>query len=424
MKKLLTAIDLDMDGKGVCKDDKKTYFIQNLLIGESVLIETEQCNKDICFLKANINDILNISKERKIGYDFLDYANLIHLNDNEQLKFQYNLTKSTLEKFKIDYEKIYETITDNNFYEYRNKITLFVDNSNNYSVLSNILNNSKKLIKFQYSYLSNKYINNFINDFNDYLFKNNILINNLYQVVIRNNEKNELMVIFVVDEKFNFDIKKLDSIFQNYNIVSIYKSISKNKLLSQENILLKGSQYLKININNLKYYLLPSSFFQINTNMIFKMYNLIKENLSENDIVFDCFSGISSIGQFISDKVKKIYSIEINKDSNKSANLSILKNNIKNIELIEGDFFKLYKNYIKNCNVLILDPPRKGISEEVSNIINNFSNIEKIIYLSCNLKTLSRDLKLLTNYKVLKVYPIKNFPQTSETETLTILVKK
>lgn len=424
MLKKLIAIDLDMDGKGVCKDDNTIYFIENLLVGEEVLIDVSSCNKNICFLKAELKDIIKKSIYRKPDYAFQSQANLIHLNDIEQVKFQYNLTKNTFLKFNLDVSNLQETIFNNNFYNYRNKITLFSNIVNkSYTNFFQIKKDSYLLEEYKISYLSNMYTNNFIIDFNNYLKNNKIIIENLNQLIIRNNEENEFMLIFVVNKDFKFDLNNLENFFINYNVISIYKSISNNKLISENNVLIRGEKYITYNINGLKYFVLPSSFFQVNTSIINDMYNLIKSNLSSSDIVFDCFSGISSISQYISDKVKKIYSLEMNKDSNIASKKSIDYNNIKNIQLIEADFFKVYKNFITKANTLILDPPRKGITKEICNIINQYENIEKIIYLSCNLKTLVRDLQSFNNYSILKIYPIRNFFQTSENETLVILKK-
>lgn len=426
MKKILKAIDLDMDGKGVCKDNNTIYFIENLLIDEEVELDISSCvNKNICFLKADIKDIKNLSKDRKKEYNFNSQANLIHLDNLKQVDFQYNLTKNTFLKFNLDTTNLQQVIYNTNFYNYRNKITLFSSNiDNKYTNFFQKEKDSNKLEEYKNSYLTNLSVNDFVIKFNNFLKENNILINNLYQLIIRNNEKEEMMLIFVVDKKFNFNINLLNDLFKNFNIISIYKSISSNKLISENNILLKGSKYLTYTINDLKYNILPSSFFQINTSIINDMYQLIKENIEENDIVFDCFAGISSISQFIFTKPKLIYSLEINKDANIAANYNLEVNNIKNIKLIQADFFKVYKEYINKSNVLILDPPRKGISQEVCIILNNYENIEKIIYLSCNLKTLARDLQKFANYNILKIYPIRNFFQTSENETLVILKRK
>lgn len=149
----------------------------------------------------------------------------------------------------------------------------------------------------------------------------------------------------------------------------------------------------------------------------------ISNYITKHDVAIDAFAGISSIGQFISDRANYVLSIEIDDDSVKAAKESISLNKIKNIEVIHGDFNKEFNKVKNKANALIIDPPRSGINERVINLINE-SGLEKIIYLSCNLRTLVRDLKLLTNYEVISVTPIKMFFQTVEMETLVYLEAK
>ena len=82
----------------------------------------------------------------------------------------------------------------------------------------------------------------------------------------------------------------------------------------------------------------------------------------------------------------------------------------------------MYNNLSSKINTIIIDPPRKGLSKELTNSFINNDNITKLIYLSCNLKTLARDLSNLEDYfEITKVIPIKNFYNTTENETLVIL---
>ena len=74
-------------------------------------------------------------------------------------------------------------------------------------------------------------------------------------------------------------------------------------------------------------------------------------------------------------------------------------------------------------DVIITDPPRAGMSEEVINTIIPASP-ERIVYVSCNPATQARDLELLNeNYKVTKVQPVDMFPHTHHVENVVLLEK-
>ena len=166
-----------------------------------------------------------------------------------------------------------------------------------------------------------------------------------------------------------------------------------------------------------------NSFYQVNSEMAEVAYKDIIAEIPENAIVYDLFGGAATIGIHVSDKAKYVYSVEINKDSHKDALQNIKINNIKNVEAICDDANLWVRNNSKNADVVIFDPARSGLAEESARAINE-SNVEKILYLSCNIETQKRDIDLLTNYKIDRVQPYDFFPQTYHIENLIILTKK
>ena len=166
-----------------------------------------------------------------------------------------------------------------------------------------------------------------------------------------------------------------------------------------------------------------NSFYQVNNEMAELAYKEIIDEVPENSIVYDLFGGAATIGIHVADKAKKVYSVEINKDSHNDAKKNIALNNIDNVEAIMGDANEWVRNNDKNADVVIFDPARSGISEDSANAINK-SGVEKIIYLSCNIETQIRDVKRLTNYEIVKIQPYDFFPQTYHVENLVVLTKR
>lgn len=121
---------------------------------------------------------------------------------------------------------------------------------------------------------------------------------------------------------------------------------------------------------------------------------------------------------------KKVYGIEIVENAIKDAKENAKINNIQNIEFITGDvekaFDKLLKDNIKP-NVVIVDPPRKGLDEKtIENLIN--LQLERMVYVSCNPATLMRDLhKLEKTYDVMEITPVDNFCYSSHVECIAVL---
>ena len=172
------------------------------------------------------------------------------------------------------------------------------------------------------------------------------------------------------------------------------------------------------------------SFYQINPVQTEKLYNLAIEgaSLSKEDVIFDLYCGIGTIGIFASKYVKKVYGIEIVKEAIIDAKENARINNIENTEFLVGDVEKVLNELIYEGkiipDVVFVDPPRKGLD---TNTINNLVKIKpkKIVYISCNPATLVRDLKALEDqYEIKKLTPVDLFPWTNHVECVSVLELK
>ncbi|OIO33642.1 MAG: hypothetical protein AUJ70_02925 [Candidatus Omnitrophica bacterium CG1_02_40_15] len=170
----------------------------------------------------------------------------------------------------------------------------------------------------------------------------------------------------------------------------------------------------------------PESFFQINVPMLEITLKEMQKSirLDKKEIIADLYCGIGTFGIALSQLAREVIGIESN-----PGNISFLKSNlklnkIKNFKLYEGPCEKIFPLMLTNSiTTLILDPPRKGLDNMLcQNIL--LSSIKKIIYLSCNPVTLSRDLKILDrSYTIKTLFLFDFFPHTPHIETLAILEK-
>jgi len=185
--------------------------------------------------------------------------------------------------------------------------------------------------------------------------------------------------------------------------------------------------YIEETVSGKTFRIGPSSFFQVNVPMLELVIEEMKKSitLDKKEILADLYCGIGTFGIALSQFTEKVIGIE-----SEPANISFLKsnlklNNIENFRLYEGSCEKLFPAMLNSgITTLILDPPRKGLENMLcQNIL--LSSIKKILYLSCNPSTLSRDLKILSRSYVLKIlYLFDFFPQTPHIETLAILEKQ
>ena len=169
------------------------------------------------------------------------------------------------------------------------------------------------------------------------------------------------------------------------------------------------------------------SFFQVNLDIMKKIYNKVLSHVESDEIVVDAYSGAGLLSALISKKAKYVYGIEIIPEATQNANSLKINNKINNLENINGDVSLILPNLVKEINTkftLVLDPPRKGVDDKVIKTITNVLP-ETILYVSCNPASLARDLKMICEggYKISCVEPFDMFPQTNHVETFVKLEK-
>ena len=149
-------------------------------------------------------------------------------------------------------------------------------------------------------------------------------------------------------------------------------------------------------------------------------------DLKGNETVYDLYCGIGTISLFLAKDAKKIVGIETVEDAIISAKSNAKLNNISNCEFNKGDVKDIINKPIrnhKNPDIIIVDPPRNGLDKSVVHSLIKLSP-DKIIYVSCNSSTQTRDIIDLKEFYELKTsQAIDMFPQTYHVENVVLLEK-
>lgn len=216
-------------------------------------------------------------------------------------------------------------------------------------------------------------------------------------------------------------------------ITSIVQNINKrtdNVILGDKTITLWGDDYLQDTLCSNVFKLSPHAFYQVNHAQTEKLYGFALEyaNLTGKETVIDLYCGAGTITLALSSHAKNIIGVEIVPEAIENAKENAMINGVDNTEFICADAAQaalmLVKRGIKP-DVLTVDPPRKGLSEQTIEAILQM-NPERIVYISCDPATLARDCKLLcdNSYKIDKVMAVDLFPRTYHIETVVRLFHK
>jgi 23S rRNA (uracil1939-C5)-methyltransferase len=419
---MLTALDLDYQGQGVCRYQDKVVFVKGMLKGETGLVRLLKDKKsyfigELLNLKTRSNQRVDVTNP-----DDLHYAPLLHLSIPAQLEWQQKITEETFRKIAKMDVSIDPILYDKRDLGYRNKITVHVVKQERLK-LGVFASQSHRLYPIKHMILAADVIQKTLDKLNEVFQMISLQDDTLKHITIRSHQQ-KVMIIFCTTQKTWVE---KDTILPHLSlpfITSIYQNIldSDFENLGKESILIYGEEALEIQFGGLKFPVKPGAFFQVNTPVALKMYEKVKALITGKNVI-DAYAGMASIGQFISSNVDRVYAIESNHDAVESAKLSIENNRIKNVEVIENDVALAIEQYLSKADTIVFDPPRSGL-DDVTKAMLLEKPVSEIIYVSCDLKTLVRDINTLkTIYKVTSVTPVKMFFHTVETETIVRLEK-
>ena len=200
-----------------------------------------------------------------------------------------------------------------------------------------------------------------------------------------------------------------------------------NVVLGKRFKTLWGVDYIIDSIGDCKFKISPLSFYQVNNAQTEVLYSKAAEfaNLTGEEIVWDLYCGIGTIGQFLAKGAKKIVGIEVVEQAIENAKENARLNGIENAEYYCGTAEDVApKLEGEKPDVVILDPPRKGCEESLLKTVAQ-TGTKRIVYVSCKPSTLARDLRILENlgYRTEKVQPVDLFPRTHHIETVCYCVR-
>jgi 23S rRNA (uracil1939-C5)-methyltransferase len=184
------------------------------------------------------------------------------------------------------------------------------------------------------------------------------------------------------------------------------------------------NEILRVGERELRFEVAPAAFLQPNTKQAEKLYSLVRElaALHGNERVFDVFCGTGTIGLVLADGAREVVGLELNEAAVENARRNAALNGVSNMSFLVGNATKLMPEMGSDVDLIVIDPPRAGVTEKVIDAIVATS-AKRLVYVSCNPPTLARDLKLLTEkgFQLKFVQPVDQFSQTYHIETVTML---
>ena len=211
-------------------------------------------------------------------------------------------------------------------------------------------------------------------------------------------------------------------------VLNINKSVG-NTVLSGDYYTLWGNPNITDILCGIEYEIAPQAFFQINPSQTEKMYQQAMRYAfpSHASLALDLYCGAGTVTLCMASHCNFVVGAEIVSEAIENAKENAQKNGILNADFIctdTADLFQTIQRRYRSPDVIVVDPPRKGLSPEVISGISELEP-ERLIYISCNPATLARDIRMLNeyHYQLTDGMAFDMFPRTSHVETVVSMTK-
>ena len=439
-------VDLTHEGAGVAKVDGLVFFVENALPGEIIRMRVLKVNKKIGYGKVEeyLEKSPHRNEELDLAYLRSGIADLGHLAYPEQLKFKAKQVKDSLYKMAgITDMEVPLTLGMDHPVQYRNKAQVPVRRVNGQVETGFFRKNSHDLMPIEDFYIQDPVIDQVVLALRDLIRRFDLkpydekeqsgLIRNL--VVRRGYHSGEIMVILVTTRPKIFRVDQLieQLIKQFPAIKSVMQNINDqntNVIFGKEWQVLYGQDYITDQMLRNSFQISGPAFYQVNTEMAEKLYQTAIDfaELREDDVVIDAYSGIGTIGLSVAKHVKEVYGVEVIPEAVENSQKNAELNGITNAHYVCETAENAMKNWLKEGiqpTAILVDPPRKGLTESFIKASAQ-TGADRIAYISCNVATMARDIKLYQElgYELKRVQPVDLFPQTHHVECVSLLVKR
>jgi 23S rRNA (uracil-5-)-methyltransferase RumA len=430
---------IGINGEGVGNFKGTTVFVAGALKGEEVYAEIIKSERN--YALAKLLKLNKRSPHRVVPvcdiYKQCGGCQIMHLAYPQQLLFKQDLLRQALQKFKpLGYETydIRQTIGMAQPEHYRAKLqfqTRFLGDKVRAGLFAE---NSHRLVEVTHCLVQDETTQAIINEITELLTYHRIPI---YQerkfegvrtvMVRRSHETGQVQVIFIssVSVTLTYIIKALTAKFPEIKTVALNINQKKtSEIYGETTTILWGQEKILEGVLDYTFELSPRAFYQLNPQQTNVLYSEAVKAMAATpeDELIDAYSGTGTIGRAFVGKVKSIRGMDVIAASIADANVNV-PDGIYEVGRAETVISKWVAEGFR-ATALIVDPPRTGLDAQLIDTIVA-TRPEKMVYVSCNVSTLARDLvKLAQVYEVHYIQSVDMFPHTARTEAVVKLVRK
>lgn len=456
----VTITDVAAEGKAIAKVDDMVIFTQYAVPGDVVDLQIFKKKKN--YMEGRVIKFHSYSEKRCEAvcehYGTCGGCKWQILPYNEQIRYKQKQVVDNLTRLgHIELSEITPILGSEKTYFYRNKLEYTFSNRK-WLTMEDMQKEHRpeelngvgfhipgmfdKVLDINKCWLQDDISNQIRNEIRSYAQANHLTFFDLRNqegflrtLMIRTTSTGELMVVVVFfheDEAARVALLQhlADRFPQITALLYVINSKCNDTITDQEIHCFKGEEAIYEEMEGLRFKIGPKSFYQTNSEQAYELYKVARNfaELTGNELVYDLYTGTGTIANFVSRKARQVIGIEYVPEAIEDAKVNSAINGIDNTLFFAGDMKDILTDrFIEEYgrpDVIITDPPRAGMHEDVVNVILN-AEPRRIVYVSCNPATQARDLQLLdVKYKVTAVQPVDMFPHTHHVENVVRLELK
>jgi len=429
--------DINHRGMGIGRHKGLLLFIPGLIIGDIADVEITEMKKN--YAVGTIKKIIKKSPYRIDSvcpvYDNCGGCSLLTLDYKKQLAHKVQMAESAFSRIGHLALKVDAIIGMDKPYRYRNKVQFAFKETNGKVICGFYRRGAHEVISLEDCKITPQraveitlYITDLVNFYRLCVYDKSTKRGLLRSLMLRVNRKEEYMIVLITKDKVIPHEKDITAnLLQKFpdikTIIQIITTDSKHEISSGKTKVLAGSGILIDNLSGLLFVVSPQSFFQINLYQTEKLYDKVLSYAQpqSTDIVVDAYCGVGTMTLLFAKHCRQLYGIESMAAAINNAKENATLNNITNVKFILGKAEEEINKLGSTIDILIVDPPRKGCDRKLLTSITK-QNIKKLVYVSCDMATLARDLVYLApHYDIEGVTLVDMFPHTMHVECVVLM---
>jgi 23S rRNA (uracil1939-C5)-methyltransferase len=434
----LTFTDLLTNGQGVGRTAGMVVFCFGPLPQERARVRISEVKQR--YAVANLVELLDVSPARAQPFcpvfGVCGGCQLQHLEYGAQLAWKRRVVREALQRIgEFDNVDVRETIGMDEPRFYRNKMSLVVEHRAGAPAIGFYRQRSHDVVPIDECPIVTRKLNADLEQLGAIRQtpRMEALLADARHLTWRNAKATAQSVLLITTTRRSESARRAAPLLEQKieglaGVTNSFDLASANAIVGRRHDVLAGEAEIEESIAGLRYRVSAASFFQVNVDMVGRIFDYLRPWLGLSRRIVDLYCGVGTFALYFAHHGSSVYGIEENAQAVADAAANARRNGLVQLtSFVAGRVEDLVgtasvREALRDADVVFLDPPRKGCDQVTLAAIAD-ARVPAVWYLSCDPATLARDSKFLVakGYRLDRVQPFDMFPQTGHVEALVHL---